>query len=384
MPTAILLASPLQPGMVAPLLVGGITVLERQTRQVRRAGFTPIVVDGHSLDAASLDGDVLVVDAGVVLDDRIVGAMAAATAPAVATWPGARGTERIDLRDNSAGIALYPAALVRETVATLGEWDFGATLLRASLAAGAKRVDLSASPLFDTGLDRAVPLVWARPDDADGAAVATAALVAAAQPGCRDAVERWLHGPIEDVIVRLLLPLPVPADVVALAVGAITVAAGVAFATGWLWTALVLALTCGPLAGIAAKLARVRVEQARIDSAVVDLAPYGWFVAVAAHFAATGMPGAWPISALLTGFMLADRVQHGFFRRLTSPPLAAAGAFERRSGLIAARRDTLLWTWLGFAAFGFWYAGFVVLATYATVSFFVAQWRTFKRLAARP
>lgn len=384
MSTAILFAAPPPPGVGAPLVIGGLTTLKRQVRQVRRTGFTPLIVDRAPFDGSMLDGDVLVLDPGVILDDRIVAALLAATAPAVAIWPGsARGTERIDGRDTAAGIALYPAALVRDVAATLGDWDLGATLLRAALAAGATRVDLTTIPVFDAALGRDVPLVWARPDDPESAARATAALVAAARPGCRDAPQRWLNAPLEDVAVRLLLALPVPADAMMVVGIAVAEAAGVALAVGWLWTGLLLAMLCGPIVGIAAKLARIRIEPTPLGESLVDLAPLGWFVAAAAHFTVTGMPAAWSVAAPLTGFMLADRIQRGFFRRFTGRPLETAGSFERRFALAAARRDTLLWAWLLFAAFGAWTMGFAVLAAYATASFFVGQWRVFKRLGER-
>jgi len=385
MSTAVLFATPPPaPGSSAPI-VGGLTALERQLRQVRRAGIARVLIVADApLDWATLNGDIVVIDQGVVLDDRIVATITAATAPAIATWPAAsgRGTERIDAHDTAAGIALYPAALVRDTAASLGEWDLAPTLLRAGLMAGATRVDVMLLPVFEAAMDRDVPLVWARPDDADGAEKATAALLAAAQPGSRDAPGRWIEAPAEDAAVGLLLPLPVPADAVALAAIGFAVAAGVAFALGWLWVGLLLALLSGPLAGIAAKLARVRVEPARIRIAVIDLAPYGWFVSAAAHFAAVGSGSAWPVAALLVGFMLAERLQRRFFRRFTGISLDRAGSFEARLGLVAARPGTMLWAWLAFALFGAWYAGFAVLAAYAAASFFVVQWRTFERLAA--
>nr|WP_295662604.1 hypothetical protein [Polymorphobacter sp.] len=386
MPTAVLLSPPPPtPGTAVPI-VGGLTILERQTRQVRRAGIARVlVVDDAPLDWATLNDDIIVIDLGVVLDDRIVAAIASAVAPAIATWSAAsgRGAERIDATDTAAGIARYPAALVRDTAATLGDWDLVPTLLRAALIAGATRIDCSGLPLFDAGLGRDVALVWARPETADGAEPATAALIASAEPGCRDAPGRWIEGPAEDAAARLLLPLQVSGDAVALAAIGIAVAAGVCFALGWMWVGLLLSLLCGPLAGLATKLARVRVEAARIGGAAIELAPYGWFAAVAGHFAATGVISAWPVAALLTGFMLAERVQRSFFRHFTGKPLDLSGTYEARFGLVAARRGTLLWAWLAFALFGAWYAGFVALAAYATASFFVAQWRTFKRLAAR-
>ncbi|UAJ09197.1 hypothetical protein [Polymorphobacter megasporae] len=383
MSTAVLFSAPPPPPGTSAPLVGGLTVLERQMRQVRRAGIARVlIVDDGPLDWATLNGDVVVIDPGVVLDDRIVAALALATAPAIATWPAAsgRGSERIDAQDMTAGIALYPASLVRDTAASLGDWDLAPTLLRAGLMAGAMRVDMTRLPLFEATLDRDAPLVWAQPDDADGAEKTTAALIAATQPGCRDAPGRWLETPAEDAAVRLLLPLRVPADAVALAAIWLATGSAIAFALGWMWVGLLLALLCGPIAGTEEKLAGVRVERVRVGGDAIEFAPYGWFVAAAAHFAAIGTTTAWPVAALLIGFMLAERIQRGFFRRLTGSTLDLAGTFEARFGLIAARRGTLLWTWLPFALFGAWFAGFVVLAAYATASFFAAQWRTFKRL----
>lgn len=388
---AVLFAAPPPPGVAAPLIAGGITVLERQRRQVRRAGVSRVIVVGDTpFDPASLDGDgnVLVIDPGIILDDRIVALVAAAVAPAVATWPAASGfgTERIDGRDTAAGIALYPAALVRATATALGDWDLGATLLRAALAGGATRIDLAAQPVWAAGRERDVPLVWARPDDADGAAAATTALLAAARADGGGWPLRVVTPPVDDALVRLLLPWPVLADADAVAVAAFAAALGAAaaFATGWLWTGLLLALGGGALAGAAVILARVRVENARrrgagAAAAVID---YSWYAALAAHFAAAGQAGAWALAAMIIGFALAAREQSAFVRRVTGRPLAAAGAFERRVALFGAGRDTRLWALLPFAAAGRWYAGFAVLAVYTAATFFAVQRRSFIALDA--
>ena len=45
---AVLFAAPPPPGVAAPLLVGGITVLERQQRQLRRAGIAQLIVAGDT------------------------------------------------------------------------------------------------------------------------------------------------------------------------------------------------------------------------------------------------------------------------------------------------------------------------------------------------
>ena len=395
--TAILFASPPPPGSASALTVGGMTVLDRQIRLVRQAGAGRVCVVGGAgpdgvADAAALalliggTGDVLMLDPGVILDERIVRAVVAATAPTIATWPAGRGTERIDTATTAAGIALYPAELVRATAAGLGDWDLAATLLRTALAAGAARVDLAAVPLYDAGRERDVPLVWALPDEADSAAEATTALLAggwAVRPGWP---ARFVYPPVEEALVRLLLPLSIPADAVTGATLALALGAGAAFAAGWLWTGLTAALLCGPLAGVAALLARTRVEATRLGraGAVVAVADYGWYAALGAHFAATGHEGAWPITALVAGFALATSEQGAFVRRLSGRPLTAAGAVERNLALFGAGRDTRLWALLPFAAAGLWYAGVAVLAAYTAATFFAVQRRSFIRLGASP
>lgn len=390
-----------------PLIVGGIGILERQIRQVRRAGVVRTIVVGqrhwgdrvaadigHVADAGGLprllDGvdRVLTIAPGAVLDERIVAATVAGPAPAVAVWPtrtGHAGTERIDAVTVAAGIALYPAALVRDVAARLGDWDLPSTLLRAALGEpGLTRVDLAALPAYAPERRREVPLVWALPTDADGARAVTATIVAAAQKGCLDWPARYLHAPIEDAVVRLLLPTAVTPNMVTLANAAVALVAVVAFAGGWLWTGLILALVCGPLDGVDGKLARSRIEFSRLGELehVLDkVAEYGWFAAVAAHFAhALGHDGPWAVAALLIGFALAESLQGEFFRRFTGVQLDDAGRFERGFRVVAARRNTLLWTWLPFAAAGAWYEGFFTLSLYTLATFFVMQVRFFVRL----
>ena len=416
MPMVAVLFAPPPPAGVSsePLSVGGLGLLERQIRQVRRAGATRIVVLGprdwsqsdddvviavSSTALARLIGEdetVLLVAPGLVVDERIFAVVVAAipataaSAPVIATWPaigpGLRGgTERIDAGSFSAGVGRYPGAMVREIAARLGDWDMQSTLLRTALADPlVYRLDLASVPLHAPDRSRAVPLVWEQPGDADAALIATGALLAAAQKSCLDWPARFIHPPIENAAVKLLLAGPVSPTMVGVASLVIGAAAAIAFADGWLWTGLALALVCGPLRGIDDRLARVRLEASRLadpDHVADKLVEYGWYIGLAAHFAKVGgNVGPYAVAALLIGFSLADYLQAGFFRRFTGTTLDNAGAFERNLRLLGARRNTLTWALLPFAAAGAWYAGFGVLAAYAVATFFVSQQRLFKRL----
>ena len=388
------------------LHVAGTSVLDRQLRQLRYAGIEAIVVGGGMpsagfdavADAGALrhrladDDQVLVLAPGLVVDERIVSAILAATAPVVATWsiagPGPQcGIERLDPMSFAAGVAVYPGGLVRQVAAHLGEWDLQATLLRAALAEpGATRLDLGALPLYDAGRRRDLPLSWARPADADEAAAATSMLLAAAQKGCLDWPARYLHPPIENVLVRLLLPTSITPNQVTIFVAVLAVVAGVAFATGWLWTGLLLALATGPLDGVDGKLARTKLVFSRwgeLEHLLDKISEYGWFLCIAAHLSiAEGNAGPWAVAALIVLFALAESLQNEFFRRFTGTMLDEVGGFERGFRLVSGRRNTFFWTLVPFALFGHWYVGFVTVAIYSVVTYFILQFRFIVRMTA--
>jgi len=391
---ALLAAAPEVP-LDPALTVVGRPVLGRQARQAHHAGAARVLVlggpvaqgemvAGPDAAAASLADDdlVLMLAPGLVVDERIVAAVIAA-APAVATWPD-RGVERIDADTLAAGVAVYPGALVRRVAAGLGDWDLGSTLLRAALVDGVARLDLAALPLYAPSRRREVPLTWALPTSLTEAAAATTTVIKAAQKGCLDWPARFIHPPIEDGLVRLLGPTPITPNMVTLFVAALSLGAGVAFAYGWLWTGLVLALISGPLDGVDGKLARARVEFSKwgdLEHVLDKIAEYGWYLALASHFAVTRGEAPWLVAALIILFALAEALGGEFFRRFTGSQLDDAGRFERSFRLVSGRRNTFFWTLLPFAAFEAWYAGFIMIAVYAVATFFVMQFSLFKRLA---
>ncbi len=380
--------------LVPPLTVGGRPVIERQVRQARLAGAARVIVIGgpmagveavptHTAAAALIADDdlVLVLAPGLVADERIVAATVAA-APVLATFPD-RGVERIDAGSLYAGVAVYPGALVRRVAAGLGDWDFHATLLRAAAGDGLARVDLAGLDLYAPARRRIVPLTWAVPATPGEASAATTMVIKAAQKGCLDWPARFIHPPIEDGLVRLLGPTPITPNMVTVFVAAISLAAGVAFAYGWLLTGLVLALVSGPLDGVDGKLARSRLEFSRwgdLEHVLDKIAEYGWYLALAGHFAVTMGHAPWLIAALIIVVALAEALGGEFFRRFTGGQLDDAGDLERRVRLISGRRNTYFWTLIPFAAFGAWYAGFVMIAVYAVATFAFMQWRLFTRL----
>jgi phosphatidylglycerophosphate synthase len=392
------------------LPAGGISVVERQARQARRRGATRILVvvermsagvaaaiermgpDAQAIrDAAAIpallagDGDVLVFAEGLIVDDRLIDAALASPGPVLAAWRETRPhAERIDPAYVWAGVARLPSALVSAVAANLGEWDLQSTLLRSAVTEGTPLVDLDDLDDYAPERRRRVPLHWIPVRTAAEGAQATDVLLAAAQKGCLDWPARWLHPPVENALVRLLLPTRVTPNQITLLTGAVGIAAGAAFAMGALWVGLIVALLIGPLDGVDGKLARVRHEFSRwgdLEHVLDKVVEYGWYLCLAGWFAGQGHGGAWPIAAVIILFAVAEAVQGEFFRRFTGGQLDDAGVVERRIRLVAGRRNTFMWALLPFAIAGHWYAGFAVMAAYSAVTFFVAQARFFIRLA---
>lgn len=397
--------------------VTGIASVVRQVRQCKRAGADRVVVmvermtprlaaaldaarradpsveivhGAAAIAAAVADGDrVLSLDEGLVADERALAAVVDSGGEAViAVWR--EGTdlpiaaERIAADSFFAGIACYSGRLVRIVAGRLGDWDMQATLLRAALGeGGATLVDMAASAAYCPARRRDVPLQWARATDARSAAEATETALSAAQKGVLDWPARFIHPPIENALTRLLMPTTVTPNMVSIAVFVLGVLGIACFAKGFLWAGLVIALVVGPLDGVDGKLARARVEFSKwgdLEHVADKIVEYGWFAALAYHFATAGHGGAWPLAAVIIAFALAEAAQGEFYRRFTGRQLDDAGDFERRFRLVGGRRNTFFWALLPFAAFGAWYTGYAAIASYSVVTFFVMQLRLFKRL----
>lgn len=409
--TALVLAGEAPAGEVAAGLriVGGIPLLERQVRQALKAGIprvlllaphlpeplaTRVTADprvervrsgaaaGQSL--ATDSGDVLVIGPGLLLDERLVPAMAVDPRTPLLLAFGTEapaGADRLDRDSHWAGIARLPAADAAAILADLGEWEPAATLVRAAVEAGAEHRLVEAEPLYAANRRRDVPMLWMRPSSATDARAGEEALLAAAQKGCLDWPARYLHPRIENALVRLLVDTPVTPNAVTVFTGLLGIAAIVAFATGWLWTGLLLVLAIGPLDGVDGKLARTRHEYSKwgdLEHVLDKLMEYGWFLALGSWFAREHGLAAWLVAGGIIIFALSEAAKGEWFRRFSGRQIDDWGDFERRFRLVAGRRNTFFWSLLPFAAFGLWWEGFLFLLAYAALTWAIAEWRLLK------
>jgi phosphatidylglycerophosphate synthase len=385
--------------------VGGITLLERQVRMALKAGAARVLllapalpsdlgarlsedsrivrVSGPEALAERLSADgvpVLLLAPGLLIDDRLLGALPGREVPLLLAFEGAPPpeAERLDAAWHWAGAALLPAALVRDIAMGLGDWELSGTLVRAACEAGAARLAVEGVPSYAANRRREVPLLWARPTDAEGRAAATRALLAAAQKGCLDWPARFIHPPIENALVRLLLPTPVTPNMVTLLTGVLGVAAIWLFAVGQPLWALLLVLLVGPLDGVDGKLARTRHEFSRwgdLEHVLDKVLEYGWILALGGWLAQTHGIAAWLAAGGIIVFALAEAASGEFFRRFSGRQLDDWGPFERRFRLVAGRRNTFFWSLLPLGLLGLWWEGFLMILGYAAVTFAVAHWR---------
>lgn len=401
----------------ASIRVGGVRLIERQIRQARSAGAERVLILAERMPpglAAGLDearrrdsavevvrapsslvgqiaptDRVLVLDEGLVIDERAIEAVLAEDGESViSTWPAGAapaGAERLDSTTFAAGLAVYPGRLVREVAANLGEWDLQGTLLRAAeTESSGRRFSLAQIDDYAPARRRRVPLTWAKLTDSGSADSVTDTLLAASQKGCLDWPARFIHPPVENALVRLLLPTKVTPNMVTVGVILLGLIAALAFTKGWLWLGLLLALVTGPLDGVDGKLARTKLEFSRwgdLEHVADKVIEYLWYLCLASYFSSEqASDGPWAVAALIILFALAEAVQGEFFRRFTGAQLDDASEFERRFRLVSGRRNTFFWTLLPFAIFGAWYAGFVMIAVYSVVTFFVMQVRFYLQL----
>ncbi len=396
---------------------GGITLLERNVRLLRGAGariiyiltddqfavLTPLVSQlgkandirliGSALDltnSLSDDDSVMALDEGVLLDERLVAAVATDDAPhCIAVFPSLAPEHeravRIDPEYSFASVLKAPGKVVRDVCRGLGDWDFVHTLLR-TLAAqpGVHMLEVPGLETYVEDRRRCLPILWQPMKAASDQPAALERLLEAAQPHVLDWPARFLHPLVENHLVRLLLPTVISPIMAALLAATIGLLAALAFAKGWLWAGLVLALALGPLEGLADKLTHVRAQFSRLFQ------PLSWlrFLPDMACYAGlawnfyenNNLSSAWPVFLLISLSSAASLALHGFYRRFTGRQLHDAGATERHIRLFAGQRSTFFWALLPFAVADMWWLGYKFIALYAVATFFLAQLRFFVRL----
>ena len=368
-----------EPGHLrATLPLAGRTVIERQARLAAGAGADPVIIFVERLPAAlsaaierlrrdrvpvrivrsaeeaaeavdPFDRLLLVADGAILPQSQHV-RLAGEEGAAVLTIPdGGYGElyERIDAASRWAGLAAIDGAQLRDTANMLRDWDLQSTLLRRTLQAGARHIAAEGAVAI---LDR----------DADLDALERR-IVAGADGGRAGWADRIL-APLERFATAFLMASPVSPHILGFAAALLTALGAVSFYLGWYWIGLAKMLVATPLDGIAARLARLRMQSGVRQS---------WWSYLIPLCAAAGL--------VLLAYGLVPAYGWGMvlLALVTLSFLAALGVEtegrEVRGAFLLAERKGMIWLMLPFAAFGQWQAGLAFLFAYAALSFFWAQ-----------
>jgi hypothetical protein len=368
-----------EPGLLrATLPLAGRTVVERQARLAAAAGAERIVVLvervpaalGAALErlrrerlpvqvarsaeeaAAALDrGDrVLLIADGAIAEPSQLERLAGLDAPAVLTLPDAgagEAYERIDAASRWAGLALVGAPLLADTAAMLRDWDLQSTLLRRALQSGARH-HAAEGPIAIL--------------DSEADLGRLERQILAASSGAKGSWAARLLAPLERAATHALMASPVGPQALGLGAALLTAIGAAALAYGWLRTGLALVLVATPLAGIADRLARLRMQDDIGRSWWCYLLPVFHGAALVALAYALAPTHGW-------GIVLLAFTTLAFLAALTIEREGRALRFQA----FLAEPVGMAWLMLPFAAAGIWDAGLALLFAYAAASFFWAQ-----------
>lgn len=357
-------AADAQGALIATLPFAGATVVETQARRLAAAGASRIfVVAGRVTPALTLAIDslagrritaelvrkpaelgekilpgqpVMIIADGIVADNAVLRSIAHETAPvllAVADAPAETPLERIDPRDHWAGVALIDAALLEETVATLGDWDLQSTLLRRTAQAGAVRRYLSPDASAADHM-----LIATRADAARGDAQRMAALADGEGQVAQRLVTGWIARPLVQMMEARRTP-PWVLDAVAVVAGI----SGLGLAVfGWVTAGMGLVLISVLLLATMRVRALHRFDEARatIDARLADGVALAAIPALALGVFAAGGPTSYTlVAATLTTLVLGRRA---FADRLAwAPTPATVAAILFAGSLLAMPRGGL-------------------------------------------
>jgi hypothetical protein len=328
-------------------------VLERLVRDGM-----PVTTVGDAAEAASRfqSGElVLVIADGLAPPPELIASLAQEEEPVIFTVPDDEAHqqfERIDAVSRWSGIALVDGQMLGATAAMLGDWDLESTLLRRSLQAGARTVPIA------PGMGELL-LAQSAADLAD----LERHLIVASRGSRRDWASRYVLPIVEEFTTEQLLETRVrPQALVQLAL-LLALGAVIAFASGWLWTGLLLLVATTPLGLVARRIATLRLKPmpTRLLSrrllwpaSGAALIALGWWLA--AHESGWGALFAAVTAAAFAQAERIERDRPGFPGEIW--------LFSRRNAILAA---------LPFAAFGEWSLYLVGLSIYAGASFFIVQ-----------
>lgn len=400
------------------LVSGGLSLLERQLRQLHQLGVSKVRILSHrfpealqnalakmsclpksvevidanfATDAGWEDeASVLLVEDGVLVDARLMKAVlenssdqALAFFPAKAVVYGLGDGLSLEFGGQSRLFASVAKTNGKSIRRAFGEETFSASPLRTVLelidGLGATLVGTDELDTYMPNLRRTQEILWRPITRRSECRRAEDVLIGRTQKSVLDWPAEWIHPVFENFAVRILLSTFVTPNMVSIVTGIFGFWITWLFWQGQFGLGLAGAMIVGVLDGIDGKLARVKLLQSRVGEAehVLDkLVEYSWYLAIAGALAAqTGETAIWALAIIIIGFTFAEAFLGELYRRMSMRQLDDAGSFERRFRVIGARRNTIIWALVPFVLEGSLILGFWVMALYAFATFWVVMIR---------
>jgi 1L-myo-inositol 1-phosphate cytidylyltransferase / CDP-L-myo-inositol myo-inositolphosphotransferase len=367
--------------------VCGITLLERLLRVAQRLDFpralvisaTPAVIKGE-LARLSWPRDRIVVEivgrpAGPITPEMLLGKDRSAGGTRCLVVPAALYCDArllVALADKSSPFVLIdsqPPETARSLLEGMAQTGKGKLCGPSLLTRDFLTILAPARPLFDQlrerfdsgtieGIDAATepdyivnmrrhmrPLCFPAPSR-DQLKLAERIVLNTAQKGALD-LPAYVHGVIENWVILRLCKTRVSPNQITLAGVAIGFSATVAFATGHVGIAIILALIFGVVDGLDGKQARTKVEmteRGQWEHKVDYVIENSWWAAIAFHlWRSMQLPGAFYLLGVLVAAHSLDAFVKQRAKKLTGRSMDDVGPLDRAFRLIGARRNIYVW-----------------------------------------
>ena len=399
------------------LKVCGISLLERQVRQLRNIGIRRISVlasENHPGLVSEIERlrklpiDITLLRSG---HDRIDGSGAA-------DWMLMDGSALIDFRlpelikeESTERVAVVPTGILPEADAARGikmDWTGQPTVFAGCARLASERikqirpdegngwlkrllsepirngsqtaVDITALPSHIHDMRRDLPFYWLPVTGSADSRRGKALLIDASNKDVLDWPARFIHRPVENWIVRYLCEWPITPNQITLICNIVAYWAAYHFAFGTLGWAILGALVVGVLDGVDGKQARVKQMMSRLGGIIEHVCDsiyeYVWQYAIAYRLMMEGH-GAAPIwmACFIVGVDMAEKVLLNLFERKQGMSLNVYSPFDRAFRMVVGRRNNYMWALIPFIVFDALWAGYWMLAGYALLTLLERAWR---------
>lgn len=403
--------------------VGGLSVLERQLRQLGACGVHRVrlishrfpeilhdklkdlrqipeteVLDGRYL-ADDLFGDedhFLVVEEGILVDSRLITALAAELAePAVALFPaedvhyGAAEGLKIESGDETrlfASVARFTGAALK---AAQRHPAFGSlplrTLIEVAMKEGSAGVlDAASFAAYDPEVGRERAVFWRPITSNVEARRAAEVLLAETDHGAADVVARFITPILENLLVLRLAPLRPGRALAQLAVLALAVLTFLVLAGGRPGPGLALAMAMSVAFGGLQRMARFYLWRDRgilPDRLIENFSEYLFYFGLAAGLSAIPLGwSAWALALALVTLSWARERQIDYTTTHLGSNQWRVEEEGRSLSLLGAGRNMILWGLAPFALTGLWLQGLMLAVIYAAATLVLWQRHSFRLL----